>query len=129
MPPPCTHPPPNTHCTVLLALQGINEMQAAGNLLGGTSGGVQLQYAIVDRALVHLKALVEGYVGHVNGLIDRSGVPLPAVPLEADLDAASLMDRSVSLVGRQLPRRDLRDREPVGRCVACDGGSRGGRWW
>ena len=121
---PVCHPfAANVH---LVPVQGINEMQAAGNLLGSASSGVQLQYAIVDRALGHLTDLVQGFVAHVNGLIDSSGAPLPAV--DPSPEEEGLPEQSMSLAPRQSRRARDRAKEVAdesaatrGRCDAAHG--------
>ena len=57
-------------------------MQAASNLLGSVSSGVLLQYAIVDRGLRDLAALVTRFVHYTNRLIDSNGCTQLFPPLD-----------------------------------------------
>ncbi len=94
-------------------------MQAAGNLLGSSSSGVQLQYAIVDRALGHLTDVVQGFVAYVNGLIDSSGAPLPAV--DPSPEEEGLPEQSMSLAPRQSRRARDRAKEVADESAATRG--------
>ena len=55
-------------------MQGINEMQAAGNLMGGNAGGAQLQHDIADAAVLVLTRYVWKSLCHTA---EVANVPAP----------------------------------------------------